>query len=191
MHAWFSSFPFKHALFIALLSGPVLACGQSTSPTPKKDTRPLGDRIWFGGGLGLGFGTVTSIQIEPLVGYFIDKENKLSVGTGVSYWYYSDNRYIPKITNDGWGYRLFTRYRPIQPLYVHAEFFHLNAERYSFLTDTYQRIWIPHILLGGGYVQSMGGRSSIYLQVLFDVLQDPNSVYGAQPILSGGIGVGF
>jgi hypothetical protein len=38
----------------------------------------------------------------------------------------------------------------------------------------------------------MGGRGSIYLQVLFEVLQDPNSIYYAQgPILGGGVGIGF
>ncbi|MBK9596846.1 MAG: hypothetical protein IPO60_00625 [Flavobacteriales bacterium] len=51
---------------------------------------------------------------------------------------------------------------------------------------------MPHLLLGAGYVQPIGGRSSFYLQVLFEVLQDPNSIYyGQGPILSGGVGIGF
>ena len=158
----------------------------------KKDPRPLKDRLWFGGGIGLNFGTVTAIQVEPMVGYYLDQKNKVSVGTGISYWYYSDNRYTPALTNDGYGYRLFTRYRPIPQFFAHAEFLHLNAERYSVLDNDFRRMWVPHVLLGGGYVQSLGGRSSIYFQVLFEVLHDPNSVYLNQgPILSGGVGVGF
>ncbi len=58
--------------------------------TSARDPRPLKDRFWFGGGLGLNFGTVTAIQVEPMVGYYLDRKNKVSVGTGISYWYYSD-----------------------------------------------------------------------------------------------------
>lgn len=175
---------------LGLLSISASAQDNPAAPT-KKDTRPLEDRIWFGGGIGLNFGTVTSIQIEPMAGYFLDKENKLSIGAGVSYWYYQDNRYNPAITNDGFGYRIFTRYRPISQFYAHAEFYHLNAERYNYFDDSTQRIWIPHLLVGGGYVQSLGGRSSFYIQVLFDILQDPNSIYAGQPVFSGGVGIGF
>jgi len=168
----------------------LVSLAQDSTTTRTKDQRPLKDRIWFGGGLGLIFGTVTAIQAEPMVGYFLDKKNKLSVGTGLSYWYLRDNR-LPAARNDGYGYRLFTRFRPIQQFFAHVEFLHLNAQPRSFLDQDIRRIWVPHVLLGGGYVQPLGGRSSIFFQVLFDALQDPNSVYGTQPIISGGIGVGF
>ena len=55
-----------------------------------------------------------------------------------------------------------------------------------------QRIWVPHLLAGAGYAQPLGGRNAIYLQVLWEVLQNPNSVYyGQGPIISGGVGLGF
>ncbi|MDQ3100921.1 MAG: hypothetical protein M3R08_06015, partial [Bacteroidota bacterium] len=55
-----------------------------------------------------------------------------------------------------------------------------------------KRIWVPHLLLGAGYVQQLSERSSIFLQVLFEVLQDPNSIYrNTGPIFMGGVGVGF
>lgn len=156
-----------------------------------KDPRPLRDRLWFGGGLGLNFGTVTAIQLEPMAGYFLDRKNRVSAGTGISYWYYNDNRSSPPITNDGYGYRLFTRFRPVHQFFIHGEFFHLNAERYDLSDMTTTRTWIPHLLVGGGYVQPLGGRSSFFIQMLFDVLQDPNSVYAGQPVFSAGVGIGF
>lgn len=165
---------------------------QDAARAAKRDTRPFSERIWFGGGVGLSFGTVTAIQVDPLVGYKLDQAGKFSLGLGASYWYYQDNRFAPPINYSGYGYRTFTRYRVLEPLYLHAEFLHLNVERYSVADDAIKRIWVPHVLVGAGYVQSLGGRSSIYFQVLFDVLQDPNSVYRSQgPIVSGGIGVGF
>lgn len=179
-------------LLLCLLAFASAALSQDTGRAARRDTRPFSDRIWFGGGVGLSFGTVTAIQVDPLVGYKVDQAGKFSAGLGASYWYYQDNRFAPPINYSGYGYRTFTRYRVLEPLYLHAEFLHLNVERYSVADDAIKRIWVPHVLVGAGYVQSLGGRSSIYFQVLFDVLQDPNSVYRSQgPIISGGIGVGF
>lgn len=89
---------------------------------------------------------------------------------------------------------MFTRYRFIEQAFAHAEFLHMNVEgnRNPPFYDRPGRIWVPHLLVGGGYVQSLGGRGSIYLQVLFEVIQDPNSIYRAQgPIFGGGVGIGF
>ena len=178
------------AFLVIILLSITLHAQESTSAP--RDPRPLGDRLWFGGGVGLSFGTVTAVQIDPLVGYKVDQEGKFSVGVGASYWYYQDNRFSPSINFTGYGYRTFTRYRFIPQLYGHAEFLHLNVERYIGATDAVARIWVPHLLVGGGYAQPLGGNSSIYLQVLWEVMQDPNSVYRGQgPILSGGIGIGF
>ena len=164
----------------------------SMLPSSCEDTRPLSDRIWFGGGVGLSFGTVTAIQIDPLVGYKVDQAGKFSVGVGGSYWYYQDNRFSPPLDFTGYGYRTFTRYRFIPQLYAHAEFLHFNVERYIGTTDAVARIWVPHLLVGGGYAQPLGGNSSFIAQVLWEVLQDPNSVYRGQgPILSVGVGIGF
>ncbi len=180
---------------ILFMTGALLAMaavGQGDPMRTPPGPRSLGDRIWFGGGVGLSFGTVTAIQVDPLVGYKIDPEGKLSLGVGGSYWYFRDNRFAPPIEFTGYGYRTFTRYRIIEQLFAHAEFLHLNVERYIVREDAVRRIWVPHLLVGAGYRQPMGGRSSLYFQILFDVLQDPNSVYRNQgPIVSGGIGVGF
>ncbi len=158
----------------------------------KKDTRPLKDRLWFGGGLGLNFGNFTSIQIEPLVGYKVDKKGKFSVGTGLTYWYFSDNRYTPKVEQNAYGYRFFSRYRFIPQAFAHVEHLNLNAERFIGATRDVQRIWVPHLLVGGGYAQPISGSSVFTLQVLWEILQDPNSVYQGQgPIISGGVGFGF
>ncbi|MEO8733995.1 MAG: hypothetical protein ABI373_06665, partial [Flavobacteriales bacterium] len=104
-----------------------------------------------------------------------------------------DNRYIPPYTQNAYGYRLFTRYRVIEPIYLAAEFMQINTEPYfNNFGDQPRRIWVPELLLGGGIVQPLGGRTSFYLQIMFEVLQDPNSIYlGIGPIFSGGIGVGF
>ncbi|HMC96769.1 MAG TPA: hypothetical protein VKG92_03905, partial [Flavobacteriales bacterium] len=92
----------SHVVAAMLLVCSCATAQHTTTNTRKTDTRAFADRVWFGGGVGLNFGTVTAIQVEPMAGYFLDQQNKLSVGLGLSYWYYSDNRYIPAITNDGY-----------------------------------------------------------------------------------------
>jgi hypothetical protein len=162
-------------------------------PKERKDTRPLKDRLWFGGGLGLQFGTYTSIQASPMVGYKVDQDGKFSVGTGITYQYTSDKRYTPAYSYSLYGYRLFTRYRVIEQAYIHAEFLHMNAPYYVATLDSKARLWVPHLLLGGGVRQPIGGVSTLNLQILWEVLQDPNSVYRGTPgpIISGGVGFGF
>jgi hypothetical protein len=167
---------------------------QETTTNEPKDTRPLSERIWFGGGVGLSFGTVTAIQLDPLVGYKVDPNGKLSFGLGGSYWYFRDNRFPTPYDFKAYGYRTFGRYRVIEQAYLHAEFLHMNVEanRFASFSEIKPRIWVPHLLLGAGYVQPLGARSSFFIQVLFDVLQDPNSIYFNQgPIFSGGVGIGF
>lgn len=159
---------------------------------PVKKPIPFKDRLWFGGGIGLSFGTVTAVQLDPLLGIYLDHKRKFSTGLGPSYSYYRDNRYVPAYEQSNYGYRIFTRYRVIPQAYVHAEFLHVNTQPFYYFDNQIGRIWVPHLLLGAGYVQPIGGRTSFYIQVLFEVLQDPHSIYyGQGPILSGGVGFGF
>lgn len=160
----------------------------------ERDERPFVDRIWFGGNLGLLFGTVTSIQVDPMVGYKVDPAGRLMAGVGISYWHFKDNRFNPAWSFTGYGYRVFTRYRFIEQAFIHAEFLQMNVDgsRNELFGPLDQRIWVPHLLVGGGYMQSVGGRAGIFVQVLFEVLQDPNSMFfGQGPIFSVGGGVGF
>lgn len=182
--------------FAALSLGAVAQDPDSTIIRPatktRKDPRPIADRLWFGGGIGLSFGTVTAIQLDPMVGYKVDQEGKLSAGLGLSYWYYQDNRYTPSYNATGYGYRVLSRYRFIEQLYGHVEFLHMNVETFDPIRDIPTRRWVPHLLVGGGFVQSLGGNGSFYFQVLFDVWQDPYSIYANQGAIFGvGVGIGF
>ncbi len=184
-------------LLFVLLLAPFAEAQQAApgrSGKDRKDSRPFEERFWFGGGVGLSFGTFTAIQLDPMVAYKVDPKNRLSIGLGGSYWYFRDNRFVPAYDFKAYGYRVFSRFRFIEQAFVHAEFLHMNVEgnRFAAFSEIQPRIWVPHLLVGGGYVQPLGGRSTIFFQVLFDVLQDPNSIYANQgPIVSGGVGVGF
>jgi hypothetical protein len=155
----------------------------------EKSPSKLKDKIYFGGNIGLTFGSYTSIGIYPLIGYKITP--KLSAGLKISYQYIQDKRYSSNYSTSNYGGSLFTRYRIIQPLYLHVEYEMTNFELYNSIGES-ERTWVPFLFVGAGYSQRLGGKSWLNIQVLFDVLQNANSPYNNwEPFYSIGVGVGF
>lgn len=164
---------------------------EPTPAAPKKSVN-IREKIYFGGNLGLSFGNITSIAIEPLIGW--KWTPKLSSGLVLSYWYYKDNRYTPTYESSSYGYRLFSRYRVIPQIYLHAEwaqFFYDNIydpDDLSFGTAS-----VPYFFVGGGLSQPMGGNAHFFIQALYEVIQDRRSIYRGNNdlYLSVGIAAGF
>ncbi|MCB0793951.1 MAG: hypothetical protein KDB88_04370 [Flavobacteriales bacterium] len=186
-------------LVVLIVCAPLALMGQQLGAAPTATEGPGGstfkDRVWFGGGLGLSFGTVTSISVEPLVGYKITENGKWSAGLGANYWYYRDNRYTPSFESSTYGGKLFSRYRIIDALFAHVEYNMMNFEFRRIADSGSQEVfrdWVPFLLVGGGYSARISGRSYLVASVLWDVLQDENSPYrSGEPWFSVGVGVGF
>lgn len=158
-------------------------------PAKSKPSKPFKEKIYYGGNIGLSFGSYTMIGIYPLIGYKITP--KLSAGVKIAYEYIVDKRYSSNYTTSNYGGSIFTRYRIIQPLYLHAEFAGLNYELYNELGES-KREWIPFLFVGAGYSHSVGGNVWLNVQILFDVLQSSKSPYNNwEPFYSAGVGFGF
>jgi hypothetical protein len=169
---------------------------QPTSPPEVQQSQP--SKWYYGGTVGFNFwGDYFYLSVNPLVGYQVSP--KFSVGGKVQYAYINDQRYAGlELTSHNYGAGIFTRYRPIYQIYLHAEFDYASYEDYTIydplVGDPYaksERNWVPFLLLGGGLVQRVGPNAAVYVEVLFDVLQNENSPYGWDPIISVGGGVGF
>jgi hypothetical protein len=52
------------------------------------DTPPVKERLFYGGSFGLMFGTVTDIQISPVIGFWVLP--RIAVAAGPTYRYYKD-----------------------------------------------------------------------------------------------------
>lgn len=155
----------------------------------KKESSNIKDKIYYGGNIGLSFGSYTQIGIFPLIGYKITP--KLSTGLKITYQYIKDNRFSSTYTTSNYGGSLFARYRVIPPLYLHAEYEVINYELYNSIGES-SRTWVPFMLVGAGYSQRLGGNSWLNIQILFDVLQNAKSPYNQwEPFYSIGVGVGF
>ncbi len=157
----------------------------------------LRDRVYFGGDFSLMFGTVTFIEVSPLVGYRITP--RLSSGVGMTYQYYREKLYSDAIIKSHiYGGRVFSKYTLLKdlndfiPLGVHAgllgycEYEFLNLE--SFFSPMHQsgRFWLHSFYVGGGLELPIGRRSRMSLLVLFNINDTGESPY-SNPVVRIGI----
>lgn len=167
---------------------PVTTTAAATPPpAAAPPSRPLRDRVYYGGSVIVSFGDVTRIGIYPMIAYKL--KPKLSVGVEAGYeWLKYDN--IDQTANN-YGGSIFGNYRIVPQLYAHAEYQMINYEIFTSST-TSERDWVPFFLVGGGFSRLVGKNTWAYVEVLFDVLNDANSPYdNGDPIISVGVGVGF
>lgn len=175
----------------------------STFSLAQKNTE---SRFYWGGNLGLMFGTYTVIDISPLVGYKVTE--KFHVGTGLTYTYYryrEDGTYNgSSVTTNGFEYstsvyggRLFTRYYVLDNIFLHLEDELINLEIpffSPFSNDVYfSRQWVNSVLVGGGYGYAFNvDGPAISIMVLFRVNTAFDDFYPYQnPIIRIGLGFGF
>ncbi len=156
-------------------------------PNPKQS------KWYYGGNIGFNFwNDYFYIGVFPLVGYKVTP--KFSVGGKLGYTYYSVNN--TDFSSHNYGGSIFTRYRIVPQFYLHGEFVYFSYERQTFNVVSKQfeteRTWVPFLLLGGGFSQMVSSNVWVFVEVLFDVIQDEKSPYeNWDPFVSFGVGVGF
>ena len=134
----------------------------SKEEKPPKERSKFRENLFVGGNFGFQFGTVTFIDISPLVGYKVFKN--ASVGIGITYQYLDWESAGGKYVTHTSGGRVFARYIIWKGIMAHAEFEMLNLDCYD--QDYYRltgelrvaRTWVPGALFGGGYYQRIGNR---------------------------------
>lgn len=144
-----------------------------------------------GGNFGLSLGQVTYVEASPAVGYWIIPE-KFQFGLSSKFIYQS-----MRIDNTKWksflyGGGFFADYVIWNGIFARGEFELINKESYF----NNNRVNVPHLLLGGGYLQPMGDAGHFYIAAMFNLLDSDESIYagmfGNFPlILRMGFGFGF
>lgn len=184
--------PLLIALFLLLLSSTAKSQNDTIMPAPREKI-PFKERLVYGGNLGLQFGTVTYVDISPTIGYKVTE--KFHAGVGATYIYYSEkyplsNGQTYTYKTDIYGGKVFTRYYVLENLFLHHETEILNLEVYDLLNDKVERKNILSPLLGAGYIQRFGESSGLYLMVLFNLNETPDSPY-TNPIIRMGLSFGL
>lgn len=164
----------RSVLFVIIclfLSSSVIAQGEIS----KK--RTLSDKVFFGGGIGLQFGSYTGIEVAPVVGY--KPVNNLYTGIRFSYQYIGGSSV--SFSQNVWGGSLFAQYVLFDRLIAHAEYESLYVKTdWDYFPS--EKFWANTPLIGGGLYQKIGERSAMVLLALFDVRGDVNSIY-SNPII--------
>jgi len=144
--------------------------------------RKLNEKIFFGASLGFQFGDITAIEIAPTVGYI--PITNLYVGLKGEYAYYNNNIY--NYSTDIYGGSIFCMYDFYKSFLAYGEYELLSLETAYFDPSNYNGTndrYLEHTpLIGGGYLQSLGGRSKIMLLVLWNLNESYKSYY-ANPVI--------
>ncbi len=175
-------------LFLVFISAIAYAQSPLTERQEQKPNSSIFDRLYFGGGVGLNFGTQTYIEISPIVGYKIT--DRFSAGLGLKYIYYKYNDDYLNYSTNIYGGGPFARYFVLEGLFIHTEFEVLNLEVPDPLSYRYYRANITSVFLGGGYRQMIGNSSSLDILLLYNINESRNSPY-QNPIIRIGFGFGI
>lgn len=130
---------------------------------------PLKDRLYYGGNFGMSFGTITFVDVSPLVGAMVT--NRLSGGVGATYQYFNDRRFIGG-NSSLYGGRVFGRYNVFPNIFLHSEYESLNFDLFNPLSERFERTWVPGFFLGAGYFTPFGSRGGANFTFLYNLLHD-------------------
>lgn len=152
------------------------------------------DKLIYGGGFTFNFfGGAFRAGAAPVLGYRF--HDRFIAGIALGYQYDSQKDYFRFSTNSGVQYRSLRRHMVMPSVWVRGLvfsniFIHAEAE-YDIqnwrgftqdpanlepvkIRETYKS---PAVLVGPGLRQPLGDYSSLYVMVLYDVVQDPYSPY--------------
>ncbi len=154
----------------------------------QKNRAEFASKLRYGGSFGAYFGRQTYIEVAPKVGYKFNQ--RLLVGLGFNYIYFSVNDYGQRYSTNIYGPNVFGQFALYSGLFAHAEFNAYNLSVYNnYPPYNASRIWIGSAPVGIGYY-SGGQQGGVYLSLLYDLINNPHSPYynPAMPLI---IRVGF
>jgi len=180
-----SKFRIRSVSRLRLSAGLILICLSISSSAvfgqrSKEEKPPVRERLFYGGSLGLQFGTYTDIDISPVVGLWLLPRLNIAAGPKYRYLkYYEERASI-------YGARAYSQFFVIKdinniiPINIHLGLF-LHAEdeffkvKYTDGIDT-KELYINAPLVGAGISEPLGRRSSLNVMVLW-ALEDDYDFY--------------
>lgn len=173
---------FKVILLLLFLLFPIIALGQTEK---KGEAPPFRERLFFGGSFGLQLGTITDIELSPVVGYWVLP--RVAVAAGPDYRYYSFNKNKTHIYG-GKAYLELTLLRNINSvipigantdIILHVENELLSLESAYFRNPPYQseRFNVNTVMVGGGLSQQIGKRAALNIILLWPIETDSYGIY--------------
>ncbi len=183
-------------MFLLLLCAVYFTDRVKAQEMQDEKTYPTARRLFFGGNLGLQFGTYTDIEVSPIAGYWITP--RIAPGVGLKYEYYKS----PFVSATHiFGGSIFTSIMVVKNLnqiidlirsdigiLAHVEYETLSLDNRYFNLSGYSttgRFMQQNFYVGGGIRQPVGGNGAFYLLVLWNLNQDMNSFYSSPQFRMG------
>jgi hypothetical protein len=171
-------------ILFAAIEKPILAIESRENEIREEDRGSFSDRLVYGGGIFLNFGTVTYIYVGPSIGYRIT--DQFTAGLNTNYTYFSQRNVFSESFYGGGPY---ANYRIFENFLLHTEYeaLYMRDRRFGAALDS--RIWLHNVYLGVGYRASLGRRSFMQFSILYNVNYDPIQSPYNNPLIR--IGFGF
>jgi len=182
-----------HRLIFTAIVFAVLFTSVRGQVTTVNEKPPLKERIFYGGSLGLQFGTQTNIEVLPVVGIWVLPRVAVAAGPGFRFYRYQNvNTSIYSVR----GYIQLVPIRDINkmiPLGVHTsiilqfedEGLSLDSQYWHNVDREPKRFWVNSVMAGPGISQQMGKKSSLNILFLWTLNNNGYSIYN-DPIIRVG-----
>lgn len=171
---------------LSFLSCQVYSQYLESEPTPVQ-------RIFYGGDIGLSFGTMTYVSINPIVGYRVT--NRLSAGVGVNYTFAKSHYY--NYRGSMYGGNVFASFTVIKNLgevlsfyqgsgiLLYGEYNIMNISSYYDFPGTSIK-YIASPMAGVAFQSPIGSRSYLLIMILFNFNESSISPY-SNPIIKASL----
>lgn len=158
-----------------------------TADNKGKTTFNWRERLVFGGNFGLSFGSITYVDLSPLVGVRVTDKFVPSIGGIYTYYRYESRKLV--YSANMYGARLQAQYFFWPQLFGQIGYDFINRNN-PYSLDPNSRINVENYWIGGGYRQMMGSSAALQLSVLYNLNQTIYSPY-MNPNIYIGIVAGF
>jgi len=169
-------------IVLLVLASVSVAIGQQV----RQEAPPIRERLFFGGNIGLMFGSYTNIDVSPIVGFWVLP--RIAVAAGPNFRYFKD----PYGSTTIYGGKVYTEIIFLQDLnnliplgihlglFLHGEYEGLSLESAFFKSPPYEsgRFMLNTFLAGGGIRQMLGPRSSMNITFLWAFDDSGYGIYG-------------
>ena len=177
----------KRFLTAGLIVFLVLAsCSMTIGQQVRQEAPPIRERLFFGGNIGLMFGSYTNIDVSPIIGFWVLP--RVAVAAGPNFRYFKD----PYGSTTIYGGKVYTEIIFLQDLnnllplgihlglFLHGEYEGLSLESAFFKSPPYEsgRFMLNTFLAGGGIRQMLGPRSSMNITFLWAFDDSGYGIYG-------------
>lgn len=155
----------------------------------KKSKNPFARRLFTGGNFGLQFGTVTLIDVSPILGYRVS--DRFSAGLGGVYTYVRVNTGTQSYSSSVFGPQAYAHFLVTEQFFAEANGRLLSVDVYRQVGHDYQREWVPLLYIGAGYRSEIGSNAWLNMAFMYDIISDPRSPYSSRLLPRVGVVAGI